>query len=129
MFNPERIKMKILYLLLFLIPSIAFCEISSYHCNFTNYCNQEGIHKVKNKFELTYIVDDKTDKSYPIGNNGSSEVTKIESGTQISFIEVTPSGNINTTTIDSKFNSVHSRNVIIAGELIPAQYYGTYEIK
>lgn len=33
------------------------------------------------------------------------------------------------TAIDSKLNTVHSRNSVMFGEMVPSQYYGKYTIK
>jgi len=121
--------MKIFTIFLLLLPIIAFADTTTYICNYTSYSDQDGNHKVKNKFELTFIIDKTSGKSYMLGNNGSSEVKRRESEKQISFVEVTETGNIMSTAIDSKLNSVHSRNAVIFGEMIPSQYYGTCEIK
>lgn len=121
--------MKKLLLILLLFPTLLFAETKTYVCNYTTYSDQDGNHKVGNDFILSYIVDTKNGMSYLIGNNGSTEVTKIETSDKISFIEITGIGNITTTTIDVKLNSVHSRNMVLYGELIPSQYYGTCKIK
>jgi hypothetical protein len=121
-------KMKIIATLLFLLPTVAFAEIRTYSCNYNSYSDQEGNHKVKNKFELNFIVDKAAGKSYLMGNNGSSEVKMLESSDQITFLEVTVTGNIMTTAIDSKLNTVHSRNSVIFGEIFPSQYYGKCEL-
>ena len=121
--------MKIFTIILILLPIIAFADTTTYICNYTSYSDQDGNHKVKNKFELTFIVDKTSGKSYMLGNNGSSEVKKRESSLQISFLEVTATGNIMSTAIDSKVNSVHSRNTVMFGDLLPSQYYGRCEIK
>ena len=61
-----------------------------------------------------------------LGNNGNSPVVHIDKGNGISFIEITGLGNVMSTTIDKKMNSVHSRNSVgFSGELIPSQYYGS----
>ena len=44
------------------------------------------------------------------------------------FIEFTGSGNVVTTTITEKGVSVHSRNSVVFGKLIPSQYYRTCKI-
>jgi len=40
-------------------------------------------------------------------------------------IKAPPAGRVLTTTIDSSGKSVHSRNIIVEGEILPSQYYGT----
>ena len=121
--------MKLIACLLVFFPAFAFAETTTYSCNYTSYSDQDGNHKFEKNFELKFIVDSSVGKSYLLGNNGTSEVKLIESGDQIAFIEVTASGNIMTTAIDSKLNSVHSRNSVMFGEILPSQYYGKCKIK
>lgn len=122
-------QMKFITMLLFLLPTISFANTSTYVCNYSSYSDQEGNHKVKKKFELNFIVDKKADKSYMLGNNGSTEIKLIKSSDQLAFIEITATGNIMSTSIDSKLNSVHSRNSVMFGEMLPSQYYGICEVK
>jgi len=121
--------MKLIVVILFLFPVLAFADTTTYSCNYTSYSDQEGNHKVKKKFELNFIVDKASGKSYMLGNNGSTEVKLLESSDRLAFIEVTATGNIMTTAIDSKLNSVHSRNSVMFGEMLPSQYYGKCEVK
>ena len=121
--------MKYLLCIMLIIPVCAIAVTTNYKCSYTSYSDQEGNHKVKEIFEINFIVDRATGKSYMLGNTGSSEVKALESKDRIAFIEVTVSGNIMTTAIDSKHNSVHSRNTIMFGELSPSQYYGECVVK
>ncbi|MBZ0105158.1 MAG: hypothetical protein K8H84_05965 [Sulfuricella denitrificans] len=121
--------MKLAAFLLLLLPALAFADTTTYSCNYTRYSDQEGGHKVKEKFELNFIVDKAAGKSYLLGNNGSTEVKLIESSDQLAFLEVTSTGNIMTTAIDRKLNSVHSRNSVMFGEMLPSQYYGKCKVK
>ena len=116
----------ILFLLLF--PAIVLAETTTYSCSYTSYSDKKGNHKVKEKFKLNFIVDS-AGKSYMLGNNGSSEVKSLKGENQIAFLEVTATGNIMTTAIDSNLKSVHSRNSIMFGKMIPSQYYGKCVIK
>lgn len=116
-------------LVLFCMPVLVFAEPTTYSCNYTTTSDQEGNHKIKEKFELNFIVDKAAGKSYLLGNNGSAEVQLLESKDQLAFFEVTATGNIMTTAIDSKLNSVHSRNTVMFGELLPSQYYGKCVVK
>jgi hypothetical protein len=113
-------KMKLIAIFLFALPVLALADTTTYSCSYGSYSDQEGNHKVKKKFELNFIVDKASGKSYLLGNNGSSEVKLLESSDQLAFIEITATGNIMTTTIDSKLNSVHSRNSVIFGEMLPS---------
>ena len=121
--------MKILLATLLLFPILGHADPINYSCKYMSYSNEKGNHKVKETFKLNFIVDKKTGKSYLLGNNGSSEVIAFGGKNRISFIEVTATKNIMSTAIDSNLNSVHSRNTIIAGELLASQYYGKCEIK
>ena len=113
----------------FFDPSFAEAETVMYSCDYENYSNQKGTYNVDKKFELQFIIDRKIDKSYLLGNNGAAEVNFIESDSQVVFIEITPVGSIISTTIDKNLNSVHSRNSVLDGGLLPSQYYGKCLLK
>jgi len=98
-------------------------------CDYTNYASDDGFHKVKDKFVLTFVVDESKGVSYMIGNQGSTEVKMLNSEQGFTFIEITGVGNVMTTTLDFKGNTCHSRNSVVLGKLIPTQYYGTYTMK
>ena len=121
--------MKSIAILLSLLPALVYADTTTYTCNYTTYSDQEGNHNVETKFELNFIIDKTAEKSYLLGNNGSAEVTFFELVDQVAFIEVTTSGNIMTTAIDSNLNSVHSRNSVMLGKMLPSQYYGKCEVK
>jgi hypothetical protein len=121
--------MKYLFLLLLSLPLIAVAETITFSCNYPSYSDEEGNHKVKEKFELNFIVDIESGKSYMMGNNGSTEVTLLPSDEQFAFIEITSAGNMMTTAIDNELDSVHSRNSVMFGKLLPSQYYGKCEKK
>lgn len=120
---------KYIAILLLVFSGSAIADTTTYICDYPTYSDQEGNHKVTNKFVLTFIVDKDANKSYMLGNNGSTEIRMLESSDQIAFFEVTSTGNIMTTAIDANMNSVHSRNSVMFGELIPSQYYGTCQKK
>ena len=123
---------KILMLILFniLISTNVFGETLTIICDYKNYASDDGFHKVKDKFSLTFIIDNSNGKSYMIGNMGSTEVSMLKSDEGgYTFIEITGMGNVMTTTIDNQNKTCHSRNPIISGKLVPTQYYGTYVIK
>ena len=110
---------------IFLFSGAMSASPVSYVCNYDSYSDEEGNHKVKSEFVLTFIVDAENGTAYIVGNQGSEEVSVIPHRIGgIAFIEITGSGNVMTTAIDTEGNSVHSRNTSLAGGLVPSQYYG-----
>ena len=120
-----------LFSMIFLFTSSAYCKTETIICQYPTFSDQEGNHPDKQKFTLTFIVDKENGEAYILGNQGSAHVilvpNKVDGG--FTFIEVTPAGNVMTTTIDSKGGTVHSRNTILYGKIVPTQYYGTCEFK
>jgi hypothetical protein len=114
----------ILFLVMFFSVN-ALSETITYECQFINFSDSKGNHKEKKPFALTYLIDGDTKKAYLLGNAGSSEVIPIVGDGQISFIEVTVTGNVMTTTIVGGLHAVHSRNSAMLGQLLASQYYGS----
>ena len=110
-----------------LISSTTWAETTTFKCEYPSYANEEGLHSVESEFVLTFLVDFDTGKGYILGNVGSSEISILQSDGGMSFIEVTAVGNVMTTTMDDSGKSVHSRNSVMFGELLPSQYYGSCE--
>ena len=125
--------------LLLILVLVAFSNLSvagetadptSFTCNFTLSASPDGLEENKKPMTLRFIIDNEAKKSYFIGNNGSSDVITINNqGGGVSFIEITKTGNIMTTTITSSRQAVHSRNSNILGDLVPSQQYGECDIK
>ncbi len=118
----------------YLIPAILLslfaasnvsAEIKTFVCDYPTWSDEEGNHPHKDPFVLTFILDGETGKAYLKGNLGTEDVQVIPGDNGITFIEITDTGNVMTTTIDLHAHSVHSRNGVIFGELTPSQYYGT----
>lgn len=122
-------KIPAVFILATMVSTLATAEPQTFECEYKLYSDNTGSHTVKNKFELLYIVDAESQTAYLHGNMGSSKVQPIGGNGSISFIEVTPVGNVMVTTVDSSLKSVHSRNTVSGGELIPSQYYGQCVIK
>jgi len=125
--NYSHIKTFIITAILTLtICSTGNASSTTYYCNYPEYASSDGVHKQKNKFEINFLVNGKNEKSYLLGNNGSSEVAIIDNWDGgITLIEITASGNVMTTVISKNGKSVHSRANSIAGELVPSQHYGS----
>jgi hypothetical protein len=114
-------KLNIYLVLLFLCSSV-YAAPTTIVCNYNQYSDIEGIHK-SDDFILTFIIDNEKETYYLLGNNGTEKVFPVENSEGISFLEITATGNVMSTTIDSNKTSVHSRHTVIGG-LIPSQYYG-----
>ena len=116
--------------MLLTIPVTAFSETRTYTCIYPSYSDGNRIQKVKREFKLIFIVDSSKKTAHLVGSMGSTEVSASPViGGGFTFIEITEGGNVMTTSIDSKLKSVHSRNVIIDGWLIPTQYYGVCKLQ
>lgn len=112
------------FLMLLPFTLSVFAGTDTLECNYDTFSAQDGNHRLKEEFKLTFIIDTEKNVSYLVGNQGSTEVSLIPTHNGLSFIEITGSGNVMTTTMDKKNSSVHSRNTILLGELVPTQYYG-----
>ena len=55
---------------------------------------------------------------------GSTEVKLIPNTGGLTFVEVTGTGNVMVTVISDDGRSVHSRNGMVLGKIVPSQYYG-----
>ncbi len=115
-------------ILILFFPILVAADTVTYICTYPIYATVDGLDLAEN-FTLTFIIDEENDKSYMVGNNGSSEVTSIPGEGQVTFIEVTATANVMTTTILTTGASVHSRNSVILGDLLASQYYGTCEFR
>lgn len=120
--------LSILVGLIFITP--AFANVTTYSCVYNSYSDQQGRHSLAgDAFELDFLVDQAGGKTYLISNNGSSEVSLYTGKGQMTFLEITRSADLTTTSIDSNLFSVHSRNPVVAGGLKPSQYYGACKVK
>ncbi|MBC8294324.1 MAG: hypothetical protein H8E55_00790 [Pelagibacterales bacterium] len=93
--------------------------------------------KTKNFAFSIVNIDLTTKKSLMVGNNGTDEMTVIntrESG--IHFLQIMPVGNMTMTTIYPEeigyndlghklFSSSHSRHIAMTNKSLPQQFYGT----
>ncbi len=116
--------LRIMIIFIVFSPSLAKAAAISYDCDFTTIATPEGLSK--ESFKLKFLFDSMTEKSVIMGNNGVADVAFVNNaGGGLSFVEITATGNIMTTTITDNGDAVHSRNGIMFGnELIPSQYYG-----
>jgi uncharacterized protein YuzE len=109
------------------VPALA--DPITFICDYPVWSDSTGRHLSDKRFTLTFVVDAEADKAYMLGNNGSERVSVVKREGQVSFIELTSTGNVMTTTIAGDLKSVHSRNSVVVGDLTPSQYYGTCQAK
>jgi len=120
--------LKIIMLSAFLsmAPIHGLCDSVTYTCHYQSYSDKKGNHKMAEDFKLVFVVDTEKEKAKTIGSKGSFDVEMLYSPSGgMTFIEMIDGGKVLTTTIDPSGKSVHSRNIIVEGEILPSQYYGT----
>ena len=100
-------------------------DLATYKCSYDRFSDGDELAKTKESLNLIFVTGENGEATL-VGNNGSSKVTGFWNPGQqgVGFLEVTQTGNLMTTTIDSLRKSVHSRHTIIGGRLVPQQYYG-----
>lgn len=75
-------------------------------------------------------IDTSKDTARIIGNAGAEVLTTVSTRESIHFLETTPSGNLNITTVfdartkDGRYKAVHSRHMTMMGGPLPSQAYG-----
>lgn len=105
--------------------STASAELITVTCNFYTFAgpNETGKCSPTDMKNMRYVVDTNSGKGKMLGNAGSIDVLVIEGTDTISFIQVAPV--VTTTTVQlSTMKAVHSRNIVLAGQFMPMQYYG-----
>jgi hypothetical protein len=108
----------------------------SWRCEFTtraanNWLGEEPVPEVGEEQFVVNLdsVDTTEGTARMIGNVGASDLYVIAGVGTLHFVEVTPSGNLNVTTIfdapgAAGMKASHSRHVLILGSPLPAQHYG-----
>ncbi|MBI5580358.1 MAG: hypothetical protein HY895_14490 [Deltaproteobacteria bacterium] len=108
-----------------LTPGPARCDTITYTCQYQSYSDQKGNHKMPEDFKLVFAVDTTKVTAKTVGSKGSFDVEMLYSPSGgMTFIEMIDGGKVLTTSIDPAGKSVHSRNIIVEGEILPSQYYG-----
>jgi hypothetical protein len=109
-----------------LLSSASQAKPTAFDCRYPVYSNEAGINKYTNNFMLKINYDARTGKATLQGDGGTArlQAVKHKQNNAISFIEITPSGNVMTITIDAQTRSVYSRNTTIGGKLVATQSYG-----
>ena len=88
--------------------------------------------------EFSFVIDGidhKAHKARLIGNLAAVDLDIIDGANAVTFLEVTPSGNVNITSVFADraagprtFKAVHSRHIFTIGGPLPSQAYGSCEI-
>ena len=79
----------------------------------------------KSTLRIEFIVDG-TGHAFAVGRNVNR--VKVISGIDgMTFPEALVTGAVQTTTMNKRAETVHSRHTIILGDLVTSQYYGTCE--
>ena len=96
-------------------------------CKYNTRSTQNGNFLLKDDFYIIFSINKYDKKSAMIKtifevDHDAMVIPNMMGG--VNILQITKTGGIATTTIDLQGNSVHSRNIIIKGVLIPSQYYG-----
>jgi len=116
-------------------------QAKAFSCNFesglfTSFEN--GAPESEPSGELSFVfasVDLEKGSAQMVGNNGAADVFLLAGSRTLHFLEQTPTGNLNVTTIyqDRSDNghliAVHSRHVGVEGDPWMSQYWGTCEAR
>jgi hypothetical protein len=116
-----------LSVLVALTPIHGLCDIVTYTCRYQTYADDKGVHNSEDNLKLVFIVDSVTETAKTGGSDGRSDVSVdmiYSPSGGMAFIEKKGGADVLTTSIDKHGRSVHSRNVIVDGQISPTQYYG-----
>jgi hypothetical protein len=113
--------------LLALAPIHGLCASVTYTCHYRAYADAKGVHDSENNLKLVFIVDSVKETAKISGSDDGSDVNVdmiYSPSGGMAFIEKKGGADVLTTSIDKHGRSVHSRNVIVDGQVSPTQYYG-----
>lgn len=110
-----------------LITNFAQAKSNALVCHYPIFGSEAGLKKYGKSFELKLRFDVQSGYATLIGEGGTAKLKMIKSRDKgsLTFIEITPSGNVMTLTVDAHDKSVYSRNTTISGKLNASQSYGT----
>ena len=98
--------------------------IQRFKCVFDRYVSPDT-NGVSNTDSLRYeFVVDGTGHAFAVGKN-VYPVRVVTGYEGVTFLEELASGAVQSTTIHTNGEAVHSRHTLFLGEFIPTQYYGT----
>lgn len=105
-------------------------ESRTYECWFERFHSlDEDCIQVAKDFAMVFRLDTLSRDAFMEGHAGISPVLAFEGPRGITFLELLPTGAVQTTTIGADGSAVHSRNSLIVGEVVPSQYYGECQIQ
>jgi hypothetical protein len=110
--------------LLISMSARANAEPLRFRCAYPTWSDNEGAAKPGKNFTLEFAVDAVTNKAVMIGNAGVEEGLAHKGSDGVTFLKFLPAGAVQTTAITSTGESVHSRHTVMAGKIVPSQYYG-----
>jgi len=116
-----------LLVLIALTPIHGLCASVTYTCRYQTYADDKGVHNAEDNLNLVFIVDSVKETAKIGGSDGRSDVNVdmiYSPSGGMTLIEKKSGADVLTTSIDKHGRSVHSRNVIVDGQLSPTQYYG-----
>ena len=121
--NSKKIMLMIL-ILIFSFSGLSFAGSCGFR--FDTCSNELGLSDLKNPYIFIIVMPEQGDiaRKYVKGQEPVDVLIVGNSQGGLSFMEITPSGGIITTTVDMHGDAVYSRNIIIQGKLIPNQCYG-----
>jgi hypothetical protein len=108
-------------------PIHGLCDSVTYTCTYQNYADDKGVHKSEDDLKLIFLVDSSKETAKMVSSDGKSDVNVdmiYSPSGGMALIEKKSGTDVLTTSIDERGRSVHSRNIIVDGQISPAQYYG-----
>ena len=101
-------------------------SVQRFECMFDKHVSTEISRPANTSpLRIEFMVDG-TGHAFAVGRN-VYPVKVIPGSNGVTFLEVLVTGAVQTTTMNTEGKAAHSRHTILAGELIPSQYYGTCE--
>ena len=110
-----------------LAPIHALCDSVTYNCRYQTYADDKGVHKSEDDLKLVFLIDSSNESAKMVSSDGKSDVSVdmlYSPSGGMAFIEKKSGADVLTTSVDKRGRSVHSRNIIVEGQISPAQYYG-----
>jgi hypothetical protein len=106
--------------------TLAAAKDFRWSCTYSKTASPDRLQEKNFKFEFTY--DDLSRKGVVLGSTQADADVHVGSAA-VTFMEKLESGAVQTTTISSTGDSVHSRHSVVSedGKMIPSQSYGKCE--